>query len=102
MRIIYADGFSDIERLQHLPIIRGNAIKSIAVILHAMNTLNIQFEDRNLDPLAAMVREFQSNYDITINSEIPGHIVDAVEKIWADPNLKERTKIKLTVSEVLC
>ncbi|XP_063727327.1 uncharacterized protein LOC134854894 [Symsagittifera roscoffensis] len=89
MRIIYADGFSDIERLQHLPIIRGNAIKSIAVILHAMNTLNIQFEDRNLDPLAAMVREFQSNYDLTINSEIPGHIVDAVEKIWSDPNLKE-------------
>ena len=45
MRIIYADGFSDNERLQHLPIIRGNAIKSIAIILKAMNTLDITFRE---------------------------------------------------------
>ncbi|XP_075241688.1 guanine nucleotide-binding protein alpha-1 subunit-like [Convolutriloba macropyga] len=45
MRIIYADGFSDNERLQHLPIIRGNAIKSIAIILKAMNTLDVAFRE---------------------------------------------------------
>ena len=62
-RIIHEDGFSGDDVKQYKPVVYSNTIQSLAAILRAMDSLGIEFgdKDRKVSPTFIRQLEFYSH-----------------------------------------
>ncbi|CAF0996526.1 unnamed protein product [Adineta steineri] len=82
MKIIHMDGYSKEDFEQYREVVYSNTIQSLATIIRAMETLNVQFGSNDRERDAAMVLDKISRMADTEPFE--SELLDAMKKLWND------------------
>uniref|UniRef100_A0A914XKC7 Uncharacterized protein n=1 Tax=Plectus sambesii TaxID=2011161 RepID=A0A914XKC7_9BILA len=82
MRILHDNGFSDEEIMQQRAVVFSNTVQSMALILRAMNTLNIPLDKAERETDARIVLDVIKSGD---DSEpFSPQLATALKRLWAD------------------
>ncbi|CAF3802627.1 unnamed protein product [Rotaria sordida] len=87
MKIIHMDGYSKEDFEQYREVVYSNTIQSLATIIRAMETLNIQFSSSDRERDAAMVLDKISRMADTEPFE--SELLDAMKKLWNDNGVQQ-------------
>uniref|UniRef100_A0A673AVM7 Guanine nucleotide binding protein (G protein), alpha activating activity polypeptide O, a n=1 Tax=Sphaeramia orbicularis TaxID=375764 RepID=A0A673AVM7_9TELE len=74
MKIIHEDGFSGDDVKQYKPVVYSNTIQSLAAILRAMDSLGIEFGDKD--------RKFRPDWGGRLPAHRAGHPANPCEDHW--------------------
>ncbi|XP_068849523.1 guanine nucleotide-binding protein G(o) subunit alpha isoform X3 [Capricornis sumatraensis] len=82
MKIIHEDGFSGEDVKQYKPVVYSNTIQSLAAIVRAMDTLGIEYGDkeRKVDPRQLFV---------LAQAAITKQLLSAMMRLWGDSGIQE-------------
>ncbi|XP_006882581.1 PREDICTED: guanine nucleotide-binding protein G(o) subunit alpha isoform X5 [Elephantulus edwardii] len=87
MKIIHEDGFSGEDVKQYKPVVYSNTIQSLAAIVRAMDTLGIEYGDkerkdraRRIDALSCGAGE---------EGLLPPDLLSAMMRLWGDSGIQE-------------
>ncbi|MEQ2184154.1 Guanine nucleotide-binding protein G(o) subunit alpha [Goodea atripinnis] len=87
MKIIHEDGFSGDDVKQYKPVVYSNTIQSLAAILRAMDSLGIEFGDKDRKADAKLVCDVVSRMEDT--EPYSAELLAAMKRLWADPGTQE-------------
>ncbi|XP_017333643.1 guanine nucleotide binding protein (G protein), alpha activating activity polypeptide O, b [Ictalurus punctatus] len=82
MKIIHEDGFSGDDLKQFKPIVYSNTIQSLFSILKAMETLGIEYEDKDRAPDVKLIYDIISRMEDT--EEYTPEVLVAMKRLWKD------------------
>lgn len=89
MKIIHQDGYSKEDFIQYRPVVYSNTIQSLGAIIRAMNMLNIQFYESDLEEresdVARVLEVIQRMKDI---EPFDNQLLTCMKRLWADPNVQ--------------
>nr|CAH8855546.1 unnamed protein product [Trichobilharzia regenti] len=84
MKIIHINGFSNKEKLDHVPIIKQNIRDAILSILGGMKTLQLDFiQSRTADTAKSLMEK-----SLVEGYTYPESFFDEVDEIWRDPGVQ--------------
>uniref|UniRef100_A0A672M933 G protein subunit alpha o1 n=1 Tax=Sinocyclocheilus grahami TaxID=75366 RepID=A0A672M933_SINGR len=75
MKIIHEDGFSGDDVKQYKPVVYSNTIQSLAAIVRAMDTLGLEYGDKE----RKLLRQFRSNWCCRLPAHRAGHSANSSE-----------------------
>ncbi|XP_075996175.1 guanine nucleotide-binding protein G(o) subunit alpha-like isoform X3 [Genypterus blacodes] len=81
MKIIHEDGFSGDDVKQYKPVVYSNTIQSLAAILRAMDSLGIEFGDKDRKMCACASSAPLGPYS--------AELLTAMKRVWADSGTQE-------------
>ncbi|XP_069757288.1 guanine nucleotide binding protein (G protein), alpha activating activity polypeptide O, a isoform X4 [Narcine bancroftii] len=87
MKIIHEDGFSGDDVKQYKPVVYSNTIQSLAAIVRAMDTLGIEYGDKDRKADAKMVCDVVSRMEDT--EPFSPELLAAMMRLWADSGMVE-------------
>uniref|UniRef100_A0A1A8F9P0 Guanine nucleotide-binding protein G(o) subunit alpha n=2 Tax=Nothobranchius korthausae TaxID=1143690 RepID=A0A1A8F9P0_9TELE len=87
MKIIHEDGFSGDDVKQYKPVVYSNTIQSLAAILRAMDSLGIEFGDKDRKADAKLVCDVVSRMEDT--EPYSAELLAAMKRLWADAGTQE-------------
>ncbi|XP_078526388.1 guanine nucleotide-binding protein G(o) subunit alpha isoform X2 [Lissotriton helveticus] len=87
MKIIHEDGFSGEDVKQYKPVVYSNTIQSLAAIVRAMDTLGIEYGDKERRADAKMVCDVVSRMEDT--EPFSPELLGAMMRLWADSGIQE-------------
>ncbi|XP_030232205.1 guanine nucleotide binding protein (G protein), alpha activating activity polypeptide O, b isoform X1 [Gadus morhua] len=87
MKIIHEDGFSGDDVKQYKPVVYSNTIQSLAAILRAMDSLAIEFADKDRKADAKLVCDVVTRMEDT--EPYSAELLTAMQKVWADAGTAE-------------
>uniref|UniRef100_A0A8C4NLT2 Guanine nucleotide-binding protein G(o) subunit alpha n=1 Tax=Eptatretus burgeri TaxID=7764 RepID=A0A8C4NLT2_EPTBU len=87
MKIIHEDGFSGDDVKQYKPVVYSNTIQSLAAIVRAMDTLGIEYGDKDRRADAKMVCDVVSRMEDT--EPYSPELLSAMKRLWVDAGLQE-------------
>ncbi|TNM91151.1 hypothetical protein fugu_003440 [Takifugu bimaculatus] len=87
MKIIHEDGFSGDDVKQYKPVVYSNTIQSLAAILRAMDSLGIEFGDKDRKADAKLVCDVVSRMEDT--EPYSAELLTAMKRLWADAGTQE-------------
>ncbi|XP_015729344.1 guanine nucleotide-binding protein G(o) subunit alpha isoform X1 [Coturnix japonica] len=87
MKIIHEDGFSGEDVKQYKPVVYSNTIQSLAAIVRAMDTLGIEYGDKERRADAKMVCDVVSRMEDT--EPFSPELLSAMMRLWADSGIQE-------------
>uniref|UniRef100_A0A7N9AT00 Guanine nucleotide binding protein (G protein), alpha activating activity polypeptide O, b n=1 Tax=Mastacembelus armatus TaxID=205130 RepID=A0A7N9AT00_9TELE len=87
MKIIHEDGFSGDDVKQYKPVVYSNTIQSLAAILRAMDSLGIEFGDKDRKADAKLVCDVVSRMEDT--EPYSAELLSAMKRLWADAGTQE-------------
>ncbi|XP_077787881.1 guanine nucleotide-binding protein G(o) subunit alpha isoform X3 [Podarcis muralis] len=87
MKIIHEDGFSGEDVKQYKPVVYSNTIQSLAAIVRAMDTLGVEYGDKERRADAKMVCDVVSRMEDT--EPFSPELLSAMMRLWADSGLQE-------------
>ncbi|XP_030366774.1 guanine nucleotide-binding protein G(o) subunit alpha isoform X5 [Strigops habroptila] len=82
MKIIHEDGFSGEDVKQYKPVVYSNTIQSLAAIVRAMDTLGIEYGDKER-------RDFSISCYASEEGVAPDPLLSAMMRLWADSGIQE-------------
>ncbi|XP_065272816.1 guanine nucleotide-binding protein G(o) subunit alpha isoform X5 [Emys orbicularis] len=86
MKIIHEDGFSGEDVKQYKPVVYSNTIQSLAAIVRAMDTLGIEYGDKER-------RDDDQLFSMPLKAEQEGiqpeNLLSAMMRLWADSGIQE-------------
>ncbi|XP_077419520.1 guanine nucleotide binding protein (G protein), alpha activating activity polypeptide O, b isoform X2 [Vanacampus margaritifer] len=85
--IIHEDGFSGDDVKQYKPVVYSNTIQSLAAILRAMDSLGIEFGDKDRKADAKLVCDVVSRMEDT--EPYSAELLSAMKRVWADAGTQE-------------
>nr|DBA16997.1 TPA: hypothetical protein GDO54_002514 [Pyxicephalus adspersus] len=85
--IIHEDGFSGEDVKQYKPVVYSNTIQSLAAIVRAMDTLGIEYGDKERRADAKMVCDVVSRMEDT--EPFSPELLSAMMRLWADSGIQE-------------
>ncbi|CAF0826247.1 unnamed protein product [Adineta steineri] len=86
MRIIYGTGYSEEDRRSFVKFVYQNICMAMQSMIRAMDTLKIQYRDKNNEQKhAPLVR----SVDYTTVTILEPQYVEAIKSLWSDPGIKE-------------
>ncbi|ELK29737.1 Guanine nucleotide-binding protein G(o) subunit alpha, partial [Myotis davidii] len=86
-RIIHEDGFSGEDVKQYKPVVYSNTIQSLAAIVRAMDTLGIEYGDKERKADAKMVCDVVSRMEDT--EPFSPELLSAMVRLWGDSGIQE-------------
>ncbi|XP_037834232.1 guanine nucleotide binding protein (G protein), alpha activating activity polypeptide O, a isoform X2 [Kryptolebias marmoratus] len=87
MKIIHEDGFSGDDVKQYKPVVYSNTIQSLAAIVRAMDTLGLEYGDKERKADAKMVCDVVSRMEDT--EPYSAELLGAMMRLWADSGIQE-------------
>lgn len=87
MKIIHEDGFSGEDVKQYKPVVYSNTIQSLAAIVRAMDTLGIEYGDKERKADAKMVCDVVSRMEDT--EPFSPELLSAMMRLWGDSGIQE-------------
>ncbi|XP_046898201.1 guanine nucleotide binding protein (G protein), alpha activating activity polypeptide O, b [Hypomesus transpacificus] len=87
MKIIHEDGFSGDDVKQYKPVVYSNTIQSLAAILRAMDSLGIEFGDKDRKADAKLVCDVVSRMEDT--EPYSAELLTAMKRVWSDAGTQE-------------
>uniref|UniRef100_A0A3P9J0G4 Guanine nucleotide-binding protein G(o) subunit alpha n=1 Tax=Oryzias latipes TaxID=8090 RepID=A0A3P9J0G4_ORYLA len=87
MKIIHEDGFSGDDVKQYKPVVYSNTIQSLAAIVRAMDTLGLDYGDKERKADAKMVCDVVSRMEDT--EPFSAELLSAMMRLWSDSGLQE-------------
>ncbi|XP_020952754.1 guanine nucleotide-binding protein G(o) subunit alpha isoform X1 [Phacochoerus africanus] len=87
MKIIHEDGFSGEDVKQYKPVVYSNTIQSLAAIVRAMDTLGIEYGDKERKADAKMVCDVVSRMEDT--EPFSAELLSAMMRLWGDSGIQE-------------
>ncbi|XP_072374567.1 guanine nucleotide binding protein (G protein), alpha activating activity polypeptide O, b isoform X2 [Scyliorhinus torazame] len=87
MKIIHEDGFSGDDVKQYKPVVYSNTIQSLAAIVRAMDTLGIEYGDKERKADAKMVCDVVSRMEDT--EPFSPELLSAMIRLWTDSGMVE-------------
>merc|ERR1711931_265394 len=87
MKIIHEDGFSGDDVKQYKPVVYSNTIQSLAAILRAMDSLGIEFADKDRKADAKLVNDVVTRMEDT--EPYSAELLAAMKNVWVDASLQE-------------
>uniref|UniRef100_A0A8P0SE84 G protein subunit alpha o1 n=1 Tax=Canis lupus familiaris TaxID=9615 RepID=A0A8P0SE84_CANLF len=85
--IIHEDGFSGEDVKQYKPVVYSNTIQSLAAIVRAMDTLGIEYGDKERKADAKMVCDVVSRMEDT--EPFSAELLSAMMRLWGDSGIQE-------------
>ncbi|KAF4122664.1 guanine nucleotide-binding protein subunit alpha, other [Geosmithia morbida] len=85
MKLIYAQGFSDNEKLEWKPVIFSNIVQSFKTIHGAMVELEIDFENSENEKNMALLLV---DREICSEERMPSEYLDPIKALWEDGGVK--------------
>ncbi|CAF1519787.1 unnamed protein product, partial [Adineta steineri] len=86
MRIIYGTGYSEEDKSSFVKFVYQNIFMAMQSMIRAMDTLKIQYRDKNNEQkYAPLVR----SVDYTTVTILEPQYVEAIKSLWSDPGIKE-------------
>lgn len=86
MKLIYAQGFTDNEKLEWKPVIFNNIIQSFQVIYDAMQEMDLEFE--NKDNEKNMMR-ILGECEVSACDPLPAEYLEPIKELWKDSGVKQ-------------
>uniref|UniRef100_A0A8P4GLV6 Guanine nucleotide-binding protein G(O) subunit alpha n=1 Tax=Dicentrarchus labrax TaxID=13489 RepID=A0A8P4GLV6_DICLA len=86
-RIIHEDGFSGDDVKQYKPVVYSNTIQSLAAIVRAMDTLGLEYGDKERKADAKMVCDVVSRMEDT--EPYSAELLSAMIRLWSDSGIQE-------------
>uniref|UniRef100_A0AAQ4QPA8 Guanine nucleotide-binding protein G(o) subunit alpha n=1 Tax=Gasterosteus aculeatus aculeatus TaxID=481459 RepID=A0AAQ4QPA8_GASAC len=87
MKIIHEDGFSGDDVKQYKPVVYSNTIQSLAAIVRAMDTLGLEYGDKERKADAKMVCDVVSRMEDT--EPYSAELLSAMIRLWSDSAIQE-------------
>ncbi|XP_055504578.1 guanine nucleotide-binding protein G(o) subunit alpha isoform X3 [Leucoraja erinacea] len=87
MKIIHEDGFSGDDVKQYKPVVYSNTIQSLAAIVRAMDTLGIEYGDKDRKADAKMVCDVVGRMEDT--EPFSPELLGAMKRLWSDSGMVE-------------
>ncbi|XP_063752917.1 guanine nucleotide binding protein (G protein), alpha activating activity polypeptide O, a isoform X2 [Eleginops maclovinus] len=87
MKIIHEDGFSGDDVKQYKPVVYSNTIQSLAAIVRAMDTLGLDYGDKERKADAKMVCDVVSRMEDT--EPYSAELLGAMMRLWSDSGIQE-------------
>lgn len=87
MKIIHEDGFSGDDVKQYKPVVYSNTIQSLAAIVRAMDTLGLEYGDKERKADAKMVCDVVSRMEDT--EPYSPELLTAMIHLWSDSGIQE-------------
>uniref|UniRef100_A0A8D3ARD6 Guanine nucleotide-binding protein G(O) subunit alpha n=1 Tax=Scophthalmus maximus TaxID=52904 RepID=A0A8D3ARD6_SCOMX len=87
MKIIHEDGFSGDDVKQYKPVVYSNTIQSLAAIVRAMDTLGLEYGDKERKADAKMVCDVVSRMEDT--EPYSAELLSAMIRLWSDAGIQE-------------
>ncbi|XP_057203533.1 guanine nucleotide binding protein (G protein), alpha activating activity polypeptide O, a isoform X2 [Triplophysa rosa] len=87
MKIIHEDGFSGDDVKQYKPVVYSNTIQSLAAIVRAMDTLGLEYGDKERKADAKMVCDVVSRMEDT--EPYSPELLSAMMRLWSDSGIQE-------------
>ncbi|XP_005950537.2 guanine nucleotide-binding protein G(o) subunit alpha, partial [Haplochromis burtoni] len=87
MKIIHEDGFSGDDVKQYKPVVYSNTIQSLAAIVRAMDTLGLEYGDKERKADAKMVCDVVSRMEDT--EPYSAELLSAMMRLWSDSGIQE-------------
>uniref|UniRef100_A0A7N6AIF7 Guanine nucleotide binding protein (G protein), alpha activating activity polypeptide O, a n=1 Tax=Anabas testudineus TaxID=64144 RepID=A0A7N6AIF7_ANATE len=85
--IIHEDGFSGDDVKQYKPVVYSNTIQSLAAIVRAMDTLGLEYGDKERKADAKMVCDVVSRMEDT--EPYSAELLSAMMRLWSDSGIQE-------------
>ncbi|KAF6718864.1 Guanine nucleotide-binding protein G(o) subunit alpha [Oryzias melastigma] len=85
--IIHEDGFSGDDVKQYKPVVYSNTIQSLAAIVRAMDTLGLEYGDKERKADAKMVCDVVSRMEDT--EPFSAELLSAMMRLWSDSGIQE-------------
>ncbi|XP_023850836.1 guanine nucleotide-binding protein G(o) subunit alpha-like [Salvelinus sp. IW2-2015] len=90
MKIIHEDGFSGDDVKQYKPVVYSNTIQSLAAVLRAMDSLGIEYADKDRKADAKLVCDVVTRMEDT--EPYSAELLTAMKRLWGfDPGLPNRS-----------
>uniref|UniRef100_A0A8C8FBH9 Uncharacterized protein n=1 Tax=Oncorhynchus tshawytscha TaxID=74940 RepID=A0A8C8FBH9_ONCTS len=87
MKIIHEDGFSGDDVKQYKPVVYSNTIQSLAAIVRAMDTLGLEYGDKERKADAKLVCDVVSRMEDT--EPYSPELLGAMIHLWSDSGIQE-------------
>ncbi|KAF3854470.1 hypothetical protein F7725_022525 [Dissostichus mawsoni] len=87
MKIIHEDGFSGDDVKQYKPVVYSNTIQSLAAIVRAMDTLGLEYGDKERKADAKMVCDVVTRMEDT--EPYSAELLGAMMRLWSDSGNQE-------------
>ncbi|ERE80597.1 guanine nucleotide binding protein alpha O [Cricetulus griseus] len=87
MKIIHEDGFSGEDVKQYKPVVYSNTIQSLAAIVRAMDTLGVEYGDKERKADSKMVCDVVSRMEDT--EPFSAELLSAMMRLWGDSGIQE-------------
>uniref|UniRef100_A0A8C7GUS4 Guanine nucleotide-binding protein G(o) subunit alpha n=1 Tax=Oncorhynchus kisutch TaxID=8019 RepID=A0A8C7GUS4_ONCKI len=87
MKIIHEDGFSGDDVKQYKPVVYSNTIQSLAAVLRAMDSLGIEYADKDRKADAKLVCDVVTRMEDT--EPYSAELLTAMKRLWADAGTQE-------------
>ncbi|XP_019907002.1 guanine nucleotide binding protein (G protein), alpha activating activity polypeptide O, b isoform X1 [Esox lucius] len=87
MKIIHEDGFSGDDVKQYKPVVYSNTIQSLAAILRAMDSLGVEYADKDRKADAKLVCDVVTRMEDT--EPYSAELLTAMKRLWADAGTQE-------------
>ncbi|XP_068849522.1 guanine nucleotide-binding protein G(o) subunit alpha isoform X2 [Capricornis sumatraensis] len=88
MKIIHEDGFSGEDVKQYKPVVYSNTIQSLAAIVRAMDTLGIEYGDKDDSDDSRTVATVSCEEHMQAGT-VPDHLLSAMMRLWGDSGIQE-------------
>ncbi|XP_074769158.1 guanine nucleotide-binding protein G(o) subunit alpha isoform X5 [Athene noctua] len=89
MKIIHEDGFSGEDVKQYKPVVYSNTIQSLAAIVRAMDTLGIEYGDKERRSCGRLLSGRCHLADARGEGTVPLELLSAMMRLWADSGIQE-------------
>lgn len=86
MKLIYASGFSNTEKLEWRPVVFNNIVQSMLLIREAMDELGIDFENKDNEK---HIEQLHIDMELSPNEPLPEELLQPLKKLWADPGVQQ-------------
>ncbi|XP_077686996.1 guanine nucleotide-binding protein G(o) subunit alpha isoform X5 [Eretmochelys imbricata] len=86
MKIIHEDGFSGEDVKQYKPVVYSNTIQSLAAIVRAMDTLGIEYGDKERRVEERLLFVYAAS---TLGGYMAAELLSAMMRLWADSGIQE-------------
>ncbi|XP_070764087.1 guanine nucleotide binding protein (G protein), alpha activating activity polypeptide O, a isoform X5 [Enoplosus armatus] len=89
MKIIHEDGFSGDDVKQYKPVVYSNTIQSLAAIVRAMDTLGLEYGDKERKDDRRLLFSLSSSSSEPIFDYGSGQLLSAMMRLWSDSGIQE-------------
>ena len=87
IRIIHGEDFDEATRLEFCPVVYGNVLKWMKVLVEARRRLSIPWADPNCEQQGAAVLQTFNNEQL--DTQMFSEFVPAVKQIWSDEGIQQ-------------